>query len=346
MIFQHTVFESYASYTADQSTTSEDIERRLAPLYQRLKLPEGRLELMTGIKERRHFKVGELPSTLSFEAGKRALDRRSIDPESIDLLIHASVCRNFLEPATASVVHHQLGLSPHCLFFDLSNACLGVLNALVVAATMIEKGQIKRALICSGENGAPLLEGTIKKLLNDESIDRKSVKKYFANLTIGSGAVAFILSHDSIAPEAPRLMGGSGMSKSDAVALCQGDGSPDSLMMETDSEALMHAGLELAKENWKKCQKALGLNALNKGDFHWVIGHQVGKAHEELLSKELQVDHLRTHRTYPHLGNTGSAALPLTLVELFDSGEINKGERLALLGIGSGLSSLMLGVQC
>ena len=346
MIFNNTVIESYAAFLPKVAISSDDIEKRLAPLYQRLKLPEGRLELMTGIKERRHFAIGELPSNLSTEAGRKAMIKEKIDPQSIDLLIHASVCRNFLEPATASVVHHQLGLSSNCIFFDLSNACLGVLNAMVVAATMIENGQIKRALICSGENGAPLLEETIKKLNHDESINRKSVKKYFANLTIGSGAVALVLSHQSLAPNAPRLMGGSGMSKSDAVELCSGNGNPDSLMMETDSEALMIAGLELARANWDKCQGVLKMNPLVKDSIHWVIGHQVGSAHESLLSKELRVDHLPTHRTYPHLGNTGSAALPLTLVELFDSGKVMKGDRLALLGIGSGLSSLMLGVQC
>lgn len=346
MIFRQTVIESYGSYLPKDVISSQEIEKRLSPLYQRLKLPEGRLELMTGIKERRHFAPSELPSTLSAHAGKMALEKNQIDPHSIDLLIHASVCRNFLEPATASVVHNALGLSPHCLFFDLSNACLGVLNAMVVAANMIENGQIKRALICSGENGSTLLNATIDKLNNDTSIDRKAVKKYFANLTIGSGAVAFVLSHCELSPHAPKLLGGSGMSKSDAVELCCGDGNPHGLMMETDSEALMLAGLELATENWKKCQIALGLNALKKDDFHWVVGHQVGVAHESLLSKSLQVDHLDTHRTYPHLGNTGSAALPLTLVELFETARIKKGERIALLGIGSGLSSLMLGVEC
>lgn len=346
MKFNHTVIESFAAYLPENIVSSEEIEKSLAPLYTRLRLPEGRLELMTGIKERRHFNIGDLPSTLAANAGRRALEKASINLDSIDLLISASVCRNFLEPATASVIHRDLGLSPHCLFFDLSNACLGVLSAMTVAASMIENGQIKRALICSGENGAPLLEQTIKHLNSDLSIDRKSVKKYFANLTIGSGAVAFVLSHQDLAPNAPRLLGGSGMSKSDAVELCLGDGNPHQLMMETDSEALMHAGLELAKSNWQKCQDILAIDPLKKGDIQWVIGHQVGSAHEALLAKELRVDHLPTHRTYPNLGNTGSAALPLTFVDLFEKGLVKKGDRLTLLGIGSGLSSLMLGVQC
>ena len=41
----------------------------------------------------------------------------------------------------------------------------------------------------------------------------------------------------------------------------------------------------------------------------------------------------------------GSAALPLTFIKAMESGKVSKGDRLALLGIGSGLHSIMLGVQ-
>ena len=50
MKFENVVIESMAYDLADTIMCSADIEDRLAPLYQRLKLPEGRLELMTGIK--------------------------------------------------------------------------------------------------------------------------------------------------------------------------------------------------------------------------------------------------------------------------------------------------------
>lgn len=342
MIFDNVVIESYAKYLSDEIISSDDIEQRLSPVYEKLKLPLGRLELMTGIKERKHWAPGVLPSTLSAEAGKLALVNSKIKKEEIDLLIHASVCRNFLEPATASVVHNELGLSPHCTFFDLSNACLGVLNAFVVAANMIESGAIRNALIVSGENGGPLLEQTITYLLNDKTLTRKSIKKYFANLTIGSAAVGFVLSHKNISPDAPKLVGGSGMSKSEASKLCSGDGGPDSLMMETDSEELMQQGLKLAFENWQKTKTTLNWD---NSTPNWVLGHQVGVAHEKLIMESLGVDKVSTHRTFPFLGNTGSAALPVTLIDLAETNKINKGDLIALLGIGSGLSSIMLGVQ-
>ena len=260
----------------------------------------------------------------------------------MDLLIHASVCRDFLEPATASVVHAQLGLAPHTMIFDLSNACLGVINSMVVAANMIENGQIKTALIVSGENAGPLLKNTINELLTNPNIDRKNIKKYIANLTIGSAATAIMLTHKSLSPDAPQILGGAVETDSSANHLCRGDGNPHSLIMETDSEELLKYGTKLAQSTWNKCKANLNLK---NTDFNLVLTHQVGVAHEKLSLEALELTNNKTFRTYPTLGNTGSSALPITLMMASEQGQINKGDKVALLGIGSGLSSIMLGVQ-
>ena len=58
------------------------------------------------------------------------------------MLISTSVCKHHLEPSVACAVHHHLGLAPGCLNFDLGNACLGFVNAIHLAATAIDAGQI------------------------------------------------------------------------------------------------------------------------------------------------------------------------------------------------------------
>lgn len=342
MKFSNVVIESYAYALSDEVMTSTMIEDRLAPLYQKLKLPEGRLELMTGITARRVWPLGTRPSELSTIASEKLFLKSKIKREDIDLLIHASVCRDFLEPATASVVHSNLGLSPSAMIFDLSNACLGVINAIVVAGNMIENGQIKCALIVSGENGGPLLEHTIQELLSNPTIDRKNIKKYIANLTIGSAATAILLTHKSICPHSPQILGGAVLTDSSANHLCRGDGNTHSLVMETDSEELLKYGIALAKSTWQLMRKEL---SWSNETPDLVLTHQVGVAHEKLTFESLELTHLRTYKTYPFLGNTGSSALPITLMMAAEEGKINKGERVALLGIGSGLSSIMLGVQ-
>ena len=341
MIYKNVVLSAYDYYLPENILTSDEIEDRLSPVYNRLKLPEGRLELMTGIKERRFWNIGTRPSDLSTQAAKSLFEKSRIKPEDIDIVIHASVCRDFLEPSTASVVHHNLGLKDSCSFFDLSNACLGVMSSINVVANMIEQGGIKHALIVSGENSGPLLTQTINHLNTDQSITRKSIKKYFANLTIGSAATAFVISHKDFS-DGHQILGGASMSDSSANVLCSGDGNTDSLMMETDSEPLMKAGVKLATTTWLKAKS--NLNWENK-DAQWVISHQVGKAHEALTLETLGLSNNQTFATYPTLGNTGSAALPVTLIKLADSKKIKKNEQIAMLGIGSGLSSVMLGMR-
>src|SRR5262245_46122323 len=114
MRYQHVCVESFGYTLPSEIVSSAEIERRLGPLYQRLRLPEGRLELMTGIRERRFWERDELPSVRSVESAEKAIYAAGIDRRRIGALIHASVCRDFLEPATASGVHHRLGLSPAC----------------------------------------------------------------------------------------------------------------------------------------------------------------------------------------------------------------------------------------
>src|SRR5690606_35338170 len=140
--------------------------------------------------------------------------------EKIDLLLHASVCRDFVEPATAAQVHRNLRLSPHCMISDLSNACLGVLSSILMAGQMIERGVIKTALIVSGENGGPLIFETLKHLVTDPLMDRKKIKPFMASLTIGSAAVAFLLTHADLSPGAPKILGVSTFTYSGSVELC------------------------------------------------------------------------------------------------------------------------------
>ncbi|MGA0133696.1 MAG: 3-oxoacyl-ACP synthase III, partial [Opitutales bacterium] len=188
MRFGRTVICGLTAELPPEVWTSADLESRLAPLYARLRLPEGRLELMTGIRERRFWPSAVRPSAASAAAGRRAMAAAGTGPGDIDLLIHASVCRDRLEPSTAAYVHGLLGLGPQAQILDVSNACLGWLNAVVLAAGLVESGQIRRALVCAGEDGRPLVERTVRLLNEDATLTRETIKPYFANLTIGAGA--------------------------------------------------------------------------------------------------------------------------------------------------------------
>ncbi len=125
MKFESLRLHSSAYQEPAQFMTSDEMEDKMSALYERAKLPKGRLELQTGIKRRGFWPNGTRPSTIASQAAEKIL--KNFPREKVDLLLHASVCRDFLEPATAAQVHRNLRLPPHTMISDLSNACLGVL---------------------------------------------------------------------------------------------------------------------------------------------------------------------------------------------------------------------------
>jgi 3-oxoacyl-[acyl-carrier-protein] synthase-3 len=76
-----------------------------------------------------------------------------------------------------------------------------------------------------------------------------------------------------------------------------------------------------------------------------VITHQVSSTHRRKLYEALGLDPAKDFSTFETLGNTGSVALPATLCAAVDAGAVVEGNRVALLGIGSGLNCLMLALE-
>ncbi len=349
MKFLNTVVKSVALVKPPRVVTSLEIEARLAAVYDRLKLSAGRLELFTGIRERRFWRPGTRSSAVAAEAGEEAIRQADFPREKIGCLIHASVCRDFLEPATASVVHERLGLGEGCILFDLSNACLGVLNGMAQVATMIDAGLIEAGLVVSGEVAEPLHEATMRTLTAGKA-DKKRLKNQFASLTIGSAATAVLLARADATPAVPgrrefRLLGGAIGTDSSANALCKadpGEATPDGPLMNTDSEGLLHAGVALAARTWERAKAELGWT---NDTPDRVFTHQVGRAHAKLTFDRLGLDEAKDFPTVQFMGNTGSSALPGALALGLAAGAAGAGERIALLGIGSGLSCLALGME-
>ena len=180
MHYERVSIESFGYELPEEVVTSDEIERRLGPLYERLRLPHGRLELITGVRERRFWAPGTLPSEKSILSGRSAIEAAGIDPQEIGALIHGSVCRDHLEPATACGVHHRLELPQDCFVYDVSNACLGLLNGIVQIANMIELGQIRAGLAVGTEGSRELVENTIKHLNEDTTLTRNQLKRAIA----------------------------------------------------------------------------------------------------------------------------------------------------------------------
>lgn len=346
MEYRRVCLEAVVHTLPPHVVTSDEIEERLAPAYERLNLPAGRLELMSGIRERRFFDRGTKPGTVSGETANKAIEAAGLNRREIGLLLHGSVCRDQMEPATACTVHQACGLPAACPAIDVSNACLGLLSGMLFIADQIELGRIGAGVVVGTETGRDLVEATIEWLANDATVTRKDVKRAFASLTIGSGSSAIVLCDESLSQRKARLLGGAVLTDTSHSRLCagglesaRGDGRP---IMDTDSEALLHAGVNLATATWDHFLTNLGWSPK---EIHKVVTHQVGRQHRKLLLERLGLPNSLDFPTVEFLGNTGAVALPTAASLAIEQGHITAGDRVALLGIGSGLSCAMLGVE-
>lgn len=347
MLFSDVSLSAIGTEIPEEIWSSDDIEDRLAPLYQRLKLPPGRLQLMSGIAERRVWPVGTLPSTPSIRTASAAIDASGIDRDKIGCLIHASVCRDFLEPATASRVHHELGLRSDAWVYDVSNACLGLINGVVQIALLIQSGTIDAGVVVGTENARMLLEQTISHLNENETLTRKSVKPAFASLTIGSGSAAFVIARKGLASGGGSdVLAATALAKTEHHDLCRSDtdsgGASMTPLMDTDSEKLMAEGIACGVENFTQL---LAATKWQRSDVQRSVCHQVGGRHREAMLAAMDLPISHDTMTFDRLGNTGSVALPLTLGAAFENQDIDFGDNVACLGIGSGINSVMLALQ-
>lgn len=316
---------------APDVVTSDEIDEMLAPVYKRVRMPAGIIEKLAGVRERRWW-----PKEMDFvdgavEAGRLVLERTGVKPSEIGLVINASVTRPHLEPAIACRVHHELGIPSSAIAFDISNACLAVVNAIQVAGMMVDNGQIENALIVASEGMRGPQEATIERMLNGNPT-RQDVKDAFATFTLGSGAIGVVVGRASEGGH--RIVGGVTRAASEHHELCIGgmDG------MVTDSSKLFNEGMALAVETWKDAQQEFDWTDMNS-----YVAHQTSTVHIETLASSLGLPKEKFPVTVPIFGNIGPAALPFTLAR--EAPSYSPGDRILLMGIGSGLNTAFLEVN-
>jgi acyl-CoA:acyl-CoA alkyltransferase len=369
MRYSRVYVESIGYELAPVVVSTAELEGRLAPLYKSLHIAPGQLQALTGISERRWWGKDYPLSQGAAAAARMALARSNLTPNDIDVLIYAGVCREQFEPATACRVASELGINSDASVYDISNACLGVLNGIVDVANRIELGQARAGLVVSCETAREINETMIDQMVQSKSMD--VFKTAVATLTGGSGAAAVLVVDRELSSEGRRqLIGGANKNAPQHHGLCRWGWesvSPvvDRLLssdvgsifrraydigmkhcvmpfMQTDAGSVLKFGVDLGLRTWK--------TFLTKMDWATeqidkVICHQVGAGHREAMLKMLGIPIEKDFSTFEYLGNIGTVSLPLTAALAEEREFLKPGDRVGLLGIGSGLNCMMLGLQ-
>jgi len=320
--------------------SSQALEARLKPLYDELRIPEGQLAYLTGIRERRWWEPGQALAPMAAAAARLALDNAGVPASALGAVVYGSVCREEHEPATACIVANELGAPGNAAVYDLANACLGMLSGVLAVANMIELGQIRAGVVVGCESAREINDAMIAEMLAERSLPHYA--KSMATLTGGSGAAAIVLTDGSFGA-GPRLVGGAQRSAPQHHALCRWgpdrrDPPRQKMLMETDAVQVLKHGVPLGAATWADFLPAVGWTAPDK-----TISHQVGHANRTAILEAIKADPADDFTTFEHLGNTGSVAVPLTAAIAHERGTLAPGHKVAWLGIGSGLNCLMLG---
>jgi 3-oxoacyl-[acyl-carrier-protein] synthase III len=333
MLFQHVAIAGLAHVDAPRRLGSDEINARLKPTLERLGIKTDVLKDIAGIHARRLWDGEMQASAAATLAGVKALADAGIDPDKVGLLVNTSVSRDYLEPSTASIVSGNLGLSETCQNFDVANACLAFLNGMDIASRMIERGEIDYALVVDGETADLAYEKTLERM-GASDLTEEQFRNEMATLTLGSGAAAMVLARAELAPGAPRYRGGVTRAATQFNNLCRGNLD----RMVTDTRMLLIEGLKLAQKTFVAAKLALGWVVEEMDEF---VIHQVSQVHTAAFIKAFGIDPKKVLTIFGEHGNIGPASVPIVLSKLREMGRLKKGDRVALLGIGSGLNCSM-----
>jgi 3-oxoacyl-[acyl-carrier-protein] synthase-3 len=345
MRYSRTYLDSIGYELAPVVVTSEELEERIRPVLQRLRIPTGQLESLTGIVERRWWDTGATITQGAVAAARKALEQSRVKAKELGAVVYAGVCREHFEPATACAVADGVGARDDVFIYDISNACLGVLNGIVDLANRIELGQIRAGLVVACESARDINEIMIQRML--ESPTMETFKGGIATLTGGSGAAAVVVTDGSFTRFPRRkLLCAEQQAAPQFHKLCRWglELLPSQMrqFMATDSVQVLRHGVELGKRTFKGF---LERAAWAREQLDKVICHQVGASHKDSILTTLGLRREQDFSTFPYLGNMGTVSVPLTAAMAEERGFLQPGHKVGLLGIGSGLSCLMLGVE-
>ena len=104
MKYNNVYIQGYGYELPPHAISTQKLENQLAPAYKKMGMTVGQLEKLTGLRERRFWDVSTIPSDVSVLAVEKALKHSGISKDKIGALINCSVCRDQLEPSTATVI--------------------------------------------------------------------------------------------------------------------------------------------------------------------------------------------------------------------------------------------------
>lgn len=273
-----------------------------------------------GVSERR-ISTDETTADMAIKAAKSALESASVTPGDIDLIVAASVSNELLCPTVAGSVQRAIGAS--CPAFDINSACSGFLFALETAKNYILGGNYKNALVIGAERMSNIIDWTDRStcVIFGDGAGAMVITKgenYLASRLYTSGGNEVI--------EIPGFQGDSPFYKKEKKK---------SYVFMDGQETFKFAVSKMVEDVKYVADKA----GVSLEDIDYIVPHQANTRIIEFAAKRLKIAKEKFIVNIQKLGNTSAASVAIAFDELYKSGKLKKGDKIAICAFGGGLSS-------
>ena len=283
----------------------------------------------TGIKERHIAADNETTSDMGVAAAKLAIERSGIEANKIDMIICATISPDyFCMPSTATIISKKLGLG-NVTAFDISAACTGFVYILSIAKAFIESGMKKNILIVGAEKLSAITD----------------YKDRGTCILFGDGAGSAVISATDNKEEAiiDVHTGADGTYADLLMTPNGGTGSPhDSLDQEAGACFMQMKGNETFKVAVRTLTKdvveILEENEIESSAINHFIPHQANYRIIKAVGDALKMTKEQVVVTVEKYGNTSGASIPMAINDVYEAGNLKKGELMLLDAFGGGLT--------
>ena len=284
---------SSAAKTGSRVIPSEEVDRAFG-------MPVGKLRKRAGIESLAYVAEDENELTLAAKAAQEALRGASCGPQHLDWIVATSETHHDY-PSLSAQLHSRLLVRENCGALDTGGACLGLLNALAVAQSLIGSGQAKTVAVVTAD-------------VHSRTLTPGRVAGEFGGL-FGDGASAFILRSTAHKDSKNSYRLGEflfGCAGQYAAAIQVNDTKDDSLEVQFDGEALSRAAITRMEKVLASVELRSGIPRGSVGGF---ATHQPNPRLVALLAKQCGV----SPSTFPPIarvsGNLGSSTCGAALHE-------------------------------
>ena len=289
-----------------------------------------------GIYERRFADENTCSSDLCFAAAQKLIIDNNINRDDIDLLVFISQTADYRMPATSITLQHRLGLKNTCIAFDVNLGCSAFLYGMSVVYSMMEAGNIRKALILDGE--------TRSKVYGPR--DRRSA------FIFGDAGVAALVERDSKFSDSYISLNSDG-SRADLIMIKAGGyrhmSTPETLKervvdeygnMRSDEQGYMKGGDVfnfVIREIPRDIKNTLVAANVTADQMDYIVFHQANNFINSYIAKKMKLDVTKIPHTIEKFGNTSSVSVPLTIVSELN-GKLDGHKTLLLSAFGVGMT--------